>query len=299
MRRLVQRTKGRERERMREEELLKVKDLSFTYEEEPVLKNISLTVRRGEKIAVMGSNGAGKSTFFLNLNGVLKPDAGKIFLNGRKIGKKDMGLLRRQVGFVFQDADSQIIASNVRAEISFGPMNLGLDRAEVIRRVDSAVSYLQLEELQKRAPHYLSGGEKKRVSIADILAMEPELLIFDEPMAALDPVNAQKVEDILNKLHEDGKTMLIATHDVDFAWRFADRILVFCDGNMIADGTPAEIFMQTDVMEQAHLKKPSIMVIWEALIQKGLAADDGNYPATPQQAAQRIADCRNERGELI
>ena len=247
----------------------------------------------------MGSNGAGKSTFFLNLNGVLKPDAGEIFLNGRKIGKKDMGLLRRQVGFVFQDADSQIIASNVRAEISFGPMNLGLDRAEVIRRVDSAVSYLQLEELQKRAPHYLSGGEKKRVSIADILAMEPELLIFDEPMAALDPVNAQKVEDILNKLHEDGKTMLIATHDVDFAWRFADRILVFCDGNMIADGTPAEIFMQTVVMEQAHLKKPSIMVIWEALIQKGLAADDGNYPATPQQAAQRIADCRNERGELI
>ena len=192
---------------MREEELLKVKDLSFTYEEEPVLKNISLTVSRGEKIAVMGSNGAGKSTFFLNLNGVLKPDAGEIFLNGRKIGKKDMGLLRRQVGFVFQDADSQIIASNVRAEISFGPMNLGLDRAEVIRRVDSAVSYLQLEELQKRAPHYLSGGEKKRVSIADILAMEPELLIFDEPMAALDPVNAQKVEDILNKLHEDGKTM--------------------------------------------------------------------------------------------
>ena len=181
---------------MREEELLKVKDLSFTYEEEPVLKNISLTVRHGEKIAVMGSNGAGKSTFFLNLNGVLKPDAGEIFLNGRKIGKKDMGLLRRQVVFVFQDADSQIIASNVRAEISFGPMNLGLDRAEVIRRVDSAVSYLQLEELQKRAPHYLSGGEKKRVSIADILAMEPELLIFDEPMAALDPVNAQKVEEV-------------------------------------------------------------------------------------------------------
>ena len=120
-----------------------------------------------------------------------------------------------------------------------------------------------------------------------------------QPLSYVVIRNAQKVEDILNKLHEDGKTMLIATHDVDFAWRFADRILVFCDGNMIADGTPAEIFMQTDVMEQAHLKKPSIMVIWEALIQKGRAADDGNYPATPQQAAQRIADCRNERGELI
>lgn len=282
---------------MSDEQLLEVKALSFSYEEEPVLKDISLKVRRGEKIAVMGSNGAGKSTFFLNLNGVLCPDAGEIYMNGRKIGKKEVGLLRRQVGFVFQDADSQIIASNVRAEISFGPMNLGLDRKEVIRRVDSAVSYLELEALQQRAPHYLSGGEKKRVSIADILAMEPELLIFDEPMAALDPVNAQKVEAILGKLHRDGKTLLIATHDVDFAWRFADRILVLCDGKLLADGTPVEIFRQTAVMEQAHLTKPSIMVIWEALIQKGLAAEDDKYPLTPQQAAQRIAACTNERGE--
>ena len=277
---------------MSDEQLLEVKALSFSYEEEPVLKDISLMVRRGEKIAVMGSNGAGKSTFFLNLNGVLQPDTGEIYLNGRKIGKKEVGLLRRQVGFVFQDADSQIIASNVRAEISFGPMNLGLDRKEVIRRVDSAVSYLELEALQQWAPHYLSGGEKKRVSIADILAMEPELLIFDEPMAALDPVEA-----ILGKLHRDGKTLLIATHDVDFAWRFADRILVLCDGRLLADGTPAEIFRQTAVMEQAHLTKPSIMVIWDALIQKGLAAEDSNYPVTPQQAAQRIAACTNERGE--
>lgn len=145
---------------MREEELLKVKDLSFTYEEEPVLKNISLTVRHGEKIAVMGSNGAGKSTFFLNLNGVLKPDAGEIFLNGRKIGKKDMGLLRRQVGFVFQDADSQIIASNVRAEISFGPMNLGLDRAEVIRRVDSAVPICSWRNCRNGRPIISAAGKR-------------------------------------------------------------------------------------------------------------------------------------------
>ncbi|WP_321018503.1 energy-coupling factor ABC transporter ATP-binding protein, partial [Eisenbergiella porci] len=249
---------------MENEVLLQVKGLSFTYGEEPVLKDVNLIIRRGEKIAVMGPNGAGKSTFFLNLNGVLKPDSGEILLGGSKIGKKELNLLHKKVGFVFQDADSQIIAANVRAEISFGPMNLGLKRSEVIHRVDAAVSYLGLEELQQRAPHYLSGGEKKQVSIADILAMEPELLIFDEPMAALDPMNAQRVEDILNKLHEDGKTLLIATHDVDFAWRFADRILVFCDGMLIGDGTPAEIFAQKEMMERAHLKKPSIMEVWDA-----------------------------------
>lgn len=253
---------------MENEVLLQVKGLSFTYGEEPVLKDVNLIIRRGERIAVMGSNGAGKSTFFLNLNGVLKPDSGEILLGGSKIGKKELNLLRKKVGFVFQDADSQIIAANVRAEISFGPMNLGLERSEVIRRVDAAVSYLGLEELQQRAPHYLSGGEKKQVSIADILAMEPELLIFDEPMAALDPMNAQRVEDILGKLHEDGKTLLVATHDVDFAWRFADRILVFCDGILIGDGTPAEIFAQKEMMERAHLKKPSIMEVWDALLKK-------------------------------
>ena len=264
---------------MENEVLLQVKGLSFTYGEEPVLKDVNLIIRRGEKIAVMGSNGAGKSTFFLNLNGVLKPDSGEILLGGSKIGKKELNLLHKKVGFVFQDADSQIIAANV------------------IHRVDAAVSYLGLEELQQRAPHYLSGGEKKQVSIADILAMEPELLIFDEPMAALDPMNAQRVEDILNKLHEDGKTLLIATHDVDFAWRFADRILVFCDGMLIGDGTPAEIFAQKEMMERAHLKKPSIMEVWDALLKNGLVADQKGYPSTTQQAAEWIAACKNERGD--
>lgn len=283
---------------MEKEALLQVKGLTFSYGEEPVLKDVSLAIRRGEKIAVMGSNGAGKSTFFLNLNGVLKPDSGEIFLDGRKTGKKELNRLRRSVGFVFQDADSQMIAANVRAEISFGPLNLGLERGEVIRRVDAAVSYLGLEDLQERAPHYLSGGEKKQVSIADILAMEPDLLIFDEPMAALDPVNAQKVEDILNRLHKDGKTLMIATHDVDFAWRFAERIFVFCDGMLIADGTPAEIFTRKETMERAHLRKPSIMELWDVLLQNGLVAEQKGYPSTPQQAAEWIAACKKERGDF-
>lgn len=269
--------------------LLEVRDLSFAYEEKPVLKDINVKIYKGEKVAIMGSNGAGKSTFFLNLNGVLQPEKGEIILEGRKIGKKEFTELRKKVGFVFQDADSQIIASNVRAEISFGPMNLGLTRDEVIKRVDNAVKYMNLEKMQDRAPHYLSGGEKKRVSIADILAMESEVLIFDEPMAALDPVNADNVELILDRLHNDGKTLLIATHDVDFAYRFADRILVFSEGHIIADGTPAEIFSKEDVMRQAHLKKPAIMTVWEALIRADIVTDNGSYPVTPDEVAKAFA----------
>lgn len=268
--------------------LIEVKNLFFAYEEKVALKDINLSIRSGEKIAVMGSNGAGKSTFFLNLNGVLQPEKGEIWLEGKKIGKKDFKELRQKVGFVFQDADSQIIASNVKAEISFGPMNLGLKRGEVVKRVESAIEYMSLADLQERAPHYLSGGEKKRVSIADILAMEPELFIFDEPMAALDPVNAEKVEYILQRLHEDGKTLLIATHDVDFTYRFADRILVFAEGTLIADGTPDEIFRISEIMERAHLKKPSLMAVWETLVGAGIVADATDCPGTLEQIAHKL-----------
>lgn len=280
------------------EKLLQVKDLSFAYEKKQVLRNISISISRGEKIAIMGSNGAGKSTFFLNLNGVLWPDGGEVILDGKRIDRKNIQELRRKVGFVFQDADSQIIASTVKTEISFGPMNLRLDREEVRKRVEAAISYLSLEELQDRPPHYLSGGEKKRVSIADILAMEPEILIFDEPMAALDPVNAQNVETILQNLHKDGKTLLVATHDVDFAYRFADRILVFAEGRLIADGTPLEIFRKQEVMEQAHLRKPSMLTIWEALLDAQIVTEQKNYPVTPNEAAKEIAQYKKSmKGE--
>lgn len=269
-------------------ELLQVKGLCFSYEKKPILKQIDVTVRKGERIAVMGSNGAGKSTFFLNLNGVLKPDSGDILLEGKKLKKKDFKELHKRVGFVFQDADSQIIASNVKSEISFGPMNLGLSKEEVKSRVDAAIEYMDLSQFGDRAPQYLSGGEKKRVSIADILAMETDVLIFDEPMAALDPVNAQNVECILRRLYEDGKTLLIATHDVDFAYRYADRILVFSDGEIIADGTPQEVFHKKEIMERAHLKVPAVMMIWEALAERGFVKDAAEQPATAEVLIEKL-----------
>lgn len=270
-------------------ELLQVKNLCFAYDEKPILKQINVSICRGERIAVMGSNGAGKSTFFLNLNGVLQPDSGEILLEGKTLKKKDFKELHRRVGFVFQDADSQIIASNVKAEISFGPMNLGLSKEEVRNRVAAAIEYMELSRLADRAPQYLSGGEKKRVSIADILAMETDVLIFDEPMAALDPVNAQNVESILKRLHGDGKTLLIATHDVDFAYRYADRILVFSDGEIIADSTPQEVFHRKEILERAHLKAPAVMTVWEALEQKGFVKKGTGNPVTAEELVEKLS----------
>ena len=198
------------------EPIIEVRDLYYTYNDDNnALNGVNVKIREGERIAVIGSNGAGKSTFFLNINGVLKSGKGEIIYRGSKINKKNLNQLRKNVGIVFQDADNQIIASTVMAEVSFGPMNLKLPREEVIGRVNEALEYMNLSDFKDRPPHYLSGGEKKRVSIADIIAMKSEVIIFDEPTAALDPLNAQMLEEVLSQLGKEGKTLLISTHDVD------------------------------------------------------------------------------------
>lgn len=265
------------------EEIIQVKNLTYEYQTGThALNHINITIKEGEKIAVMGSNGAGKSTFFLNLNGVLQPDDGEIRYRGNVIGKKELSELRRNVGFVFQDADSQIIASDVQGEVSFGPMNLKLSKEEVRKRVEEALIYMNLTEYRNRPPHYLSGGEKKRVSIADIIAMKSEVVLFDEPTAALDPLSADMLEEVLGKMSKEGKTLLISTHDVDFAYRWAERILVFCGGNIIADGTPLAIFQNEAVLKQAHLRKPVMLKISEALQERGLM-ETGSYPKVPEE----------------
>lgn len=259
--------------------ILQVKDLHFRYnDEKETLRGINLDIYEGEKIAVLGSNGAGKSTFFLNINGVLKSSSGQICYRGKTIDKKSLNELRKNVGIVFQDADNQIIASTVEAEVSFGPMNLKLPRQEVIERVDKALAYMNISDFKKRAPHYLSGGEKKRVSIADIIAMESEIIIFDEPTAALDPLNAAMLEEVLGKMNEEGRTMLISTHDVDFAYRWADRVIVFSNGQIIADDTPFNIFCQEDILEQASLKHPTMFDVCRIIEEQSEISTQESYP---------------------
>lgn len=266
------------------EPILSVKDLNYTYSgDRHALRGITLDVMPGERICIVGNNGAGKSTFFLNVNGVLTPESGEIYFKGQKVtqDRKSLNELRRGVGIVFQDADNQIIASTVMGEVSFGPINLGLPDDEVEKRVDEALDYMNISDFKHRAPHYCSGGEKKRITIADIIAMHSEVIIFDEPTAALDPLNAAMLEEVLGKLGAQNKTMLISTHDMDFAYRWAQRLIVFSAGKVIATGTPVEIFENDAVCEQANLRKPMMYDVYKSMVDKGIAPKDGSYPKDP------------------
>ncbi len=270
------------------ETVLSVKNLSYSYnEDKKALKGISLDIHRGERLAVIGSNGAGKSTFFLNLNGVLTPDKGEIFFEGKPIDKKNIIELRKNVGIVFQNADNQIIASTVLAEVSFGPMNMKLPRDEVIARCEEAMEYMNITHIKDRPPHYLSGGEKKCVSIADIIAMKPKVIIFDEPTEGLDPINKKMLEDVLDRLNKESKTILISTHDVDFAYRWADRAVVFSDGEIIADDTPINLFRNDDIIKRARLRRPVILEIYDALCEKKLISS-AEYPRSVSELKKLI-----------
>jgi len=249
-------------------ELLRLEHINYKYEDKyPALKDVSVSFYQGERIAVLGGNGAGKSTLFLCCNGVLRPQSGKIFLHGQEIAdnKKDILQLRQTMGLVFQEPDSQIIAGTVENEVSFGPMNLRLEHDEVERRVIRALEQMNLQGYQNRAPQYLSGGEKRRVSIADILAMRPQMILLDEPTASLDPENVAILEQTLQELSKAGITLAVSTHDVDFAYRFADRAMVFCRGEIIADADSSEVFADQAVLAQAGLKKPPLYAAAELL----------------------------------
>ena len=264
-----------------EQPVLQAKDLYFSYDGKGnALDGVSLDIHAGERIAVLGPNGAGKSTFFLCLNGVLAPARGEILLDGKPVGKKERRNLCERVGIVFQNADDQIIASTVAAEVSFGPMNLRLPKDEVIRRVDHALDYMDLQPLRARPPHELSGGEKKRVTIADILAMESEVILFDEPAASLDPMGEERLETVLARLSGEGRTLVISTHDMDFAFRWATRAVVFADGRVIADGAPEAVFRDAETLRRAHLRPPVMLEVFEMLRARRLVPDDAICPRT-------------------
>ncbi len=241
------------------EELLRLERISYTYAEgAAALKEVSLAFHKGERVAVLGRNGAGKSTFFRCCNGVLRPQSGRILLNGREITRKnqDVLALRQAVGLVFQEPDSQIIAGTVEDEISFGPMNLKLGEREVMRRVKDSIGRMNLSGYERRAPQYLSGGEKKRVSIADILAMKPQIILLDEPAASLDPENVALLEATFDELTGAGIALVICTHDVNFAYRFAQRAVVFNEGRVVADDDIDAVFESEDVIKATRLGRP-------------------------------------------
>lgn len=276
---------------MKREPVLALQEVSFAYAGGgKALQSVSLNIYEGERIAVLGANGAGKSTLFLNMNGVLFPQQGRLCYRGHIITRKNVNVLRRGVGIIFQDADSQMIAPSVRAEISFGPMNLKLSRMEVESRVAAAVSFMNLQGYEDRPPHTLSGGEKKRVSIADIIAMEPEVFLFDEPQASLDPLHVRQLEQVLDLLSGKGKTLIVGTHDVDFAWRWADRVLVMQEGTVRADGPPPAVFSEEALCEDANLEQPMLYQLTKLLEERNLLKEKGRIPRTVKELDTLLGD---------
>ncbi|OUQ42050.1 ATP-binding protein [Gemmiger sp. An120] len=265
------------------QELLRFEDVSYAYEPgRDALRGLTVSVAAGERVAVLGNNGAGKSTFFLLANGVLQPRAGQVIFEGVPVRRAaDLNRLRRGVGLVFQDPDVQLLAGTVEQEVSFGPMNLRLPEDEVAHRVDEALAAFGLEAYRQRAPQYLSGGEKKRVTLADVLAMDPRLLLLDEPAASLDPAHARLLEQNLARLSGQGLALVVATHDVDFAWRWAERVLLFHNGQLAADGTPETIFADRTLLATCGLEQP-------VLFRAGRALGLNPLPRTVEQLEQAV-----------
>ena len=220
---------------------------------------------------MLGVNGSGKSTLFLNFNGILKPSTGKVIYNGNEIkyNQKSLHALRKNIGIVFQDPENQLFSASVYQEVSFGPMNLKLEESEVRRRVDEALINIGMYEFKDKAVHFLSYGQKKRVSIADIIAMKPEIIVFDEPTSSLDPKHSKQIVKIFDELNEKGMTVILSTHDVELAYSWSDYIIVMKDGEIVKEGTPYEIFSDDELIFKSYLEKPLILEIYEVLCKNG------------------------------
>ncbi|MBM6801363.1 ABC transporter ATP-binding protein [Mediterraneibacter glycyrrhizinilyticus] len=283
-----------ERNTMKRDEdwVIEAQDVSYTYDgnNERALDGLNLKIRRGTKVAFMGGNGSGKSTFFLCLNGIRRPDTGKICIDGKAIEYTRKGLLevRGRVGIVFQEPDDQLFSASVYEEISFGILNLGADEETARREVESVIKELEITPFQDRPAHALSGGQKKQVAIADILVMHPEVMILDEPAAALDPKHTKKVQQIVDHLTEKGITVLMATHDIDYAYAWADEIILMHEGKVIRQGTPFDVCSDRAALKTASLEVPAVLRIHQRLKEKGLIPEDAVPPGSVDELVESL-----------
>lgn len=233
---------------------LHVESLAFAYPDgHQALYGVDLRIARGERVALLGPNGAGKTTLVLHLNGILTGGRGNVSVAGLPVQKENLKEIRRRVGIVFQDPDDQLFMPSVRQDVAFGPANLGLKGAELHARVDEALDQVGMRELADRPPHHLSFGQRRRVAVATVLAMRPEILVLDEPSSNLDPASRRELADLVRSLEV---TILMVTHDLPYALELCPRSLILSDGVIVADGPTREVLADRDLLAANRLELP-------------------------------------------
>lgn len=258
-------------------ELIKIENLVYRYDDKGknAVDNLNFSINEGEFVVIIGHNGSGKSTLAKLFNGIFIPTGGDVTVKGMNT-KQDEKIwdIRQKVGMVFQNPDNQIVATVVEDDVAFGPENLGIEKHEIRRRVDAALSLVRMSEFSKKQPHNLSGGQKQRIAIAGIIAMSPDCIIFDEPTAMLDPRGRQEVVETIVRLNKDeGKTIVHITHFMDEATE-ADRVLVMEEGKIIMEGKPREIFSQVERLKALGLDVPQMTEFSYMLGQEGIKIDN-------------------------
>lgn len=234
--------------------VLDVRGLAFAYPDgHQALYGVDLHVHRGERVALLGPNGAGKTTLVLHLNGILTGGAGSVSVSGLRVEKQNLKEIRRRVGIVFQDPDDQLFLGSVRQDVAFGPANLGLKGAALDQRVMTALDQVGMADFADRPPHHLSFGQRRRVAVATVLAMEPEILVLDEPSSNLDPASRRELADILRGLDV---TLMMVTHDLPYALELCPRALVLSDGVVVADGRTFDVLTDAPLMAAHRLELP-------------------------------------------
>lgn len=282
----------------KEDIILKAENLYFSYDDENShsLNGLSLEIKRGHKVAFMGANGSGKSTFFLCCNGIHRPSSGTLYFNGEPIDYSKKGLLdlRAKVGIIFQDPDNQLFSASVYQEISFGILNLGVSEEKAKEEVEQVIDHLEITPFRHKPTHALSGGQKKQVSIADILVMHPQIIILDEPAAALDPKHTTMVNHIIDRLTDEGITVLMSTHDVNYALEWADDIFLFKDGKVLMQGTPIEVFSNQSALAETNLEQPAVLQLFHSLCRKGILKSSLPLPRNLSVLEKYIEEINNQ-----
>lgn len=262
------------------EDMIRIEDLVFEYtrdeDQQPVsaIQNVSLNIEKGSFTAIIGRNGSGKSTLAKNINALLLPSSGAVYVNGFDTRKEEQVWdIRQSAAMVFQNPDNQIVSSIVEDDVAFGPENLGIPPEEIRRRVDNALNSVNMYEHRKKAPHLLSGGQKQRIAIAGAIAMRPECIVFDEPTAMLDPKGRSEVMSIIKELHGEGITVVLITHFMEEAAQ-ADRIVIMDQGKIALDGTPRQIFSKVDELRGLNLDVPLPVELCCRLRRRGIKVPD-------------------------